>query len=145
MLRTPITLDPIDLASASQQRRRFATLGAVGIGVSVRIAAGVNATRTYELKRCVGGRADAFDSAKTIAAGGGTVQVSADELAGVEELELVTVGSAESGMNRVLVTVTYESEEGTPMAASGVGAIGSVRDLLGGGGSSVKLEAPPLE
>ncbi len=127
--REPIDLEPINLAAVSQQRRIFPTFGAIGISVSATKAAGAWATRTLELKRRVGGRSDSFATPKTIAAGGGTVQASTDDLSGVDELELTTVGAAEAGANLILARVTYETEDTSPVppAAGGVSAGGNTR------------------
>jgi len=109
-LRISRELPPMRLFTTSE-RRSIETDGATGATVSaVMLTGGTWANRSLLVKRRTGPRSDAFAAAKTIAPGGGSVQISADEMAGVAELEIVTSGSADSGVE-VLVTVVLEKDE----------------------------------
>lgn len=71
---------------------------------------GTWATQTLEVKKVAGKTSFSFASPKTIAAGGGHVSLSSTELEGVDEIEVVTSGSAAASGARATVTITIEQD-----------------------------------
>jgi hypothetical protein len=88
---------------------------AVPTGKALRIDAqpefGTWANHTLTVKIGPGWTPRDFASAKTIAAGGGIVQCSVDDLRGVSELIIELAGAADSGAFATLI-VTIEEEDG---------------------------------
>lgn len=83
---------------------------------------GTWATQTLEVKKVAGKASYSFSSAKTIAAGGGHVSISSSELEGVDEIEVVTSGSAAASGARATVTITIEQD----VTTASFGAFGTV-------------------
>jgi hypothetical protein len=87
------------------------------ITVAAQTETGTWADTTLEVRKVSGTGSYAFASAKTIAAGGGSVSISSSELEGVGEIEIVSKpnGAAWAAANTfATVAVTFEQEVSVP-------------------------------
>lgn len=107
-----------DLSVATREYIRIKVPTARALTVSAfRESGSAWATRALEVKKVVGPSSYSFASAKSIAAGGGSISISSSEMEGVSELEVVTVsGAAEAAGTFATITVTAESDATQPVS-----------------------------
>lgn len=96
---------------ATVERRRVVLGGAKAVAVDARPEMGTWSTATLEVRKAQAGSAKlvAFSTPKTIAAGGGRVEMSETELAGVDEIEIVHSGAAGPSGSTAILRVTAEA------------------------------------
>lgn len=118
--RTPLRFNRFDLSVATREYRRFKVPTALAVTISAYRESGTAwSSRTLEVKKVVGPSSYSFASAKTIAAGGGSVSISSSEMEGVTELEVVTAtGSAESAGTFATIAIIVESDATQPASGA---------------------------
>lgn len=139
VVRTPTTLNRFRLDYRFV--RRIAIPSVKAITVAAQAETGSWADTTLEVRKVAGTSSFAFASAKTIAAGGGSVAISSSELEGVGEIEIVSKpnGSAFAAANTfATVTITFEQEVATPADVPFSGA------FRGGLGEMTQPGMPPI-
>lgn len=95
-------------------------------------------TVVLAIRRVIAGAPAAFASAKTIAAGGGSVTVSSSEMSGVDEIEVgYSSGAAEAAGTTATIRVSIE----TPVQAVSASVTPLNRTIVGLG----DLVSPPSE
>lgn len=118
--RQPQRFNRFDLSVATREFRRIKVPTAKAITVAAFKESGSWSTRTLAVKRVVGPSSYDFASAKTIAAGGGSVSLSSSEMEGVSEIEIVTSsGAAETAGSYATISVTIESDFTQPATGRG--------------------------
>lgn len=132
--RQPQRFNRFDLSVATREFIRVKVPTAKAITVAAFKESGSWSTRTLVVNRVVGPSSYGFASAKTIAAGGGSVSLSSTEMEGVSEIEIVTnTGAAEASGSFATITVTIESDASQPVVEEDGQLSGGFEESSGGG------------
>jgi hypothetical protein len=131
--RQPQRFNRFDLSVATREFIRVKVPTAKAITVAAFKESGSWSTRTLVVNRVVGPSSYGFTSAKTIAAGGGSVSLSSTEMEGVTEIEIVTSGAAEAAGSYATITITIESDATQPVTEEDRILSGGFEESTGGG------------
>jgi hypothetical protein len=132
--RQPQRFNRFDLSVATREFIRVKVPTAKAMTVAAFKESGSWSTRTLVVNRVVGPSSYGFATAKTIAAGGGSVSLSSIEMEGVTEIEIVTnTGAAEAAGSYATITITIESDATQPVTEEDRILSGGFEESTGGG------------